>query len=318
VIANRVTRLLCSPLTWLSVPPLLMLSCLLLAESADNVSTATYRTSVSEVRVTFFATDENNRAIASIGKDDFAIVDDDIVIREFRSLARASENALRVVVMVDTSQSVGSRLQEVMKNVVQSVVQKQGTTEDVSVVGFGGLEPVLMCAGNCGSTAVGQQLLAAKPAGTTPLFDALDYSAHLISTRRDAATRPALLVFSDGGDTVSKISAQDALESVIATGAPLYTIDLNEPGVGARGSSVLQQLAEATGGQHFFFQQGTVNALRVAEDDLRASYVVTYELPRRVIGFHSVHILPKHNPNLRFHCRRGYYYAADGPVTGGL
>lgn len=297
----------------------MLLSLLLVASANDDGSMATYRSIVSEVRVTFFVTDENNRAIDSISKDDFAIVDEGTVIRDFRSLRRASENALQVVVMVDTSQSVGSRLHEIMETVAQLVAEKQGTSEDsVSVLCFSGLQPVLICAGDCGTTGVGQQLLAAKPAGTTPLFDALEYSANLIASRQSPGVRPAVLLFSDGDDTISKLSAQDALQSVIASGAVLYAIDLNKSGLGARGSIILQRMAEATGGRHFFFQQGAANALRVAEDDLRASYVVTYELPTRRVGFHSVRILPKHNPNLRFHCRSGYYYAADVSVTGGL
>jgi len=289
-----------------------MLFCLLLTASVNDARTATYRSTVSEVRLTFFATDENNRTIDSIGTDDFAIVDDDTVVRDFRSLTRVGENTLEAVVMVDTSQSVGPRLHAIMENVVQLVAQEQGTTEDsVSVVCFGGLQPVLICTGNCGSTATGQQLLAAKPAGTTPLFDALNYSANLISTRRSPAVRPALLVFSDGDDTVSKISSQEALQSVIASGALLYAIDLNKPGLGARGSSILQRMAEATGGRHLFFQEGAVNTLQIAEGDLRASYVVTYELPTRAVGYHSVRILPKHNSKLTFHCRSSYYYGPE-------
>jgi hypothetical protein len=36
--------------------------------------------------------------------------------------------------------------------------------------------------------------------------------------------------------------------------------------------------------------------------------VVSYALPSRQKGFHSLRILPKHNLNLQFHSRKGYYY----------
>jgi hypothetical protein len=70
----------------------------------------------------------------------------------------------------------------------------------------------------------------------------------------------------------------------------------------------LQQMAEATGGRSFSFQTGEASILQAVLADMHASYVVTYQLPSRAAGFHSLRILPKHNLNLRFHCRRGYFY----------
>jgi hypothetical protein len=67
-------------------------------------------------------------------------------------------------------------------------------------------------------------------------------------------------------------------------------------------------MAEATGGRSFSVQDDAADVLEAALADLSASYVVTYPLPSRMAGFHSLRILPKHNLNLRFHCRRGYFY----------
>jgi hypothetical protein len=97
---------------------------------------------------------------------------------------------------------------------------------------------------------------------------------------------------------------------VISTGALLYTINPNPPARDPKGSSALAEMAEATGGRSFS-AQNDADAAKVLEAvlaDLRASYVVTYPLPTRRAGFHSLRILPKHNLNLRFHCRRGYLY----------
>jgi hypothetical protein len=67
-------------------------------------------------------------------------------------------------------------------------------------------------------------------------------------------------------------------------------------------------MADATGGRSFSAQDDVTDVLEAALADLRASYVVTYALPSHAAGFHSLRILPKHNLNLRFHCRRGYFY----------
>jgi hypothetical protein len=115
-------------------------------------------------------------------------------------------------------------------------------------------------------------------------------------------------LFSDGGDTISRTSAREALDAVISSGAVLYAVRLQPSTQTSNASDCLESMAEATGGRSFSLQSGAVNILERILADQRASYVVTYPLPSRVAGFHSLRILPQHNLNLRFHCRRGYNY----------
>ena len=75
------------------------------ASAADQTNASfvrpTYRSTVSEVRVTFFVTDENNHPLATLAKSDFAIVDNERVVRTFRSFTRSDETSLDVVALVD-------------------------------------------------------------------------------------------------------------------------------------------------------------------------------------------------------------------------
>jgi VWFA-related protein len=277
--------------------------------STSDAPKVTYRTNAFEARITFFTTDENNQLVETVKKDDFAVVDSDVVIRDFRSLTRSNETALDVVAVVDASESVAPSFQATMNDVRQLVSQQPMAADDnVSIVSFSGLRPVVLCTGDCRSPAAGQRLLAVKAAGPTPLFDALAFAANFLSRRHKAGVRPVLILFSDGVDTISMTSAHDALEAVVASDAVVYTVDLNDSRYASSGSTVLARLAEATGGRYFSVHDGTMNVLQAALADLRASYVVTYPLPSRVAGFHSLRILPKHDLNLRFHCRSGYFY----------
>lgn len=293
---------------------LFLLPSLLFASSANDPPITTYHSTVSEVRITFFTTDENNRTIENVRQDDFAIVDGDVVIREFRSLMRSNETALDVVVMLDSSESVAPHFQSTMNEVLQLVSQKEITSDDkLSVLSFSGMQPSVLCSANCRAAEGLQHVLLTRPSGATPLFDALAYGADFLSRRRVAGVRPVLVLFSDGDDTISKTSAGEAMRSLIGSGALLYAIDMNQRDENPRGSSALQRMAEATGGRYFSISQGTGDVLQAALEDLRASYVVTYDLPSLAAGFHSLRILPKHNLNLQFHCRSGYYYGADIP-----
>ncbi len=230
---------------WSFTVLLTIFPCVFFASTTNDAPSAIYRTGASEVRIAFFATDDKNHLVESIDRNDFAVVDGDAVIRDFRSLTRSGETPLDIVLLVDASESVAPRYQAVTQ---------------------------------------------------------------FISDRPAAGARQVLIIFSDGEDTISGTTPQDALESLAATGAVLYTVDVHASRRESSGKYWLQQMAESTGGRALSFQDGEASILQAVLTDMRASYVVTYQLPRRTAGFHSLRILPKHNLNLRFHCRRGYFY----------
>jgi Ca-activated chloride channel family protein len=280
--------------------------CLLCARADNDTSGITYRTGTSEVRVSFFATDEDNRLVQAIDRSDFAVVDGDIVIRDFRSLTRSDETKLDVVVLVDASESVAPRFHAIVEQVLR-LISRNHSGDDLSIITFSGLRPAVLCSTNCGGADTGSKVRTLTPAGATPLFDSLVFSARYVSDRHTPGVRQVLILLSDGNDTISGSSASQALDAVIGTGALLYTINSNRTARDLKGSLALQEMAEATGGRSFSAHDAG-DVLEAALADLRASYVVTYPLPSRMAGFHSLRILPKHNLSLRFHCRRGYFY----------
>lgn len=273
---------------------------------ASDAAVAEYRTGAAEVRVTFFATDENHRRLETIRKDDFAVVDNGVVIRDFRSLMRAQETSLDISLLVDASESVAPRFRETTDRVARLLANNHAE-DNLSLITFAGMQPAVVCAGDCGNPGARQRLLAIKAAGATPLFDALTYTARTISKRREPKVRPVVILFSDGDDTISMASAREALDAMLAAGAVLYAVNSGSSVADSK-SMFLQRMAEATGGRSFSMRQEEGDALEAVLGDLRASYVVTYQLPSHLVGFHSLRILPKHNLNLQFHCRRGYYY----------
>lgn len=295
---------------WSFAVVLAFFPCLFYASNTSDDPLTTYRTGTSEVRISFFATDEHNHPVRDLGKDDFAVVDGDLVIRDFRSLVRASDTALDLVLLVDDSESVALRFQEVQQDILKLISSESLSANDrVSVVTFAGMRPAIFCLHDCGAPAIRQRLLAAKAQGATPLFDAVNYTARLVTSQRAPAARPVVILFSDGHDTISVASYRDALQAMIASGALLYAVNIDRSqDSSSQGSRTLQQMAESTGGRLFELPDPAVDLLQAVLADLHASYVVTYQLPSRNAGFHSLRILPKHNLNLRFHCRKGYNY----------
>jgi len=298
----------------------LVISFVFFAAAADDSPTATYHTNTSEVRVAFFATDENNHALATLTTSDFAVVDNERVVRNFRSFTHSDETSLDVVVLVDLSESVAPRVRVAISDVLQLVAREQSIPDDnLAVLSFGGasggnsgggLRPAILCSSSCRASDSASKLLAVKSGGTTPLFDALVFAADFISHHRRAAVRPVMILFSDGDDTISMHSPREALQAVQDEGALIYSVDMGKDQTS--GTTFLRRVSEATGGRYFSLrsshQDGAATVLNAVLEDLRASYVVTYDLPSYQAGFHSLRLLPTHNLNLTFHSRNGYDY----------
>ncbi len=269
--------------------------------TSDEPLTA-YRTGTSEVRISFFATDENDTIVQILNRDDFAVVDNETVVRDFRSLVPASETALDVVVMIDASGSVERHFRETAEGVGKLVAEAALSVEDeLSVVVFTGVRSRVVCAGTCKSEEAQQDIARLQPSGPTPLYDALTDVARNLKARQRPDIRQIVILFSDGHDTISGASPQNALGEILQTGAVLYAVSQSSANDGA-----LENIAAATGGR--LLQWRGVDVLQEILAEQRASYIVSYALPSREKGFHSLRILPKHNLNLQFHCRRGYYY----------
>ncbi|HEV2395346.1 MAG TPA: VWA domain-containing protein [Candidatus Sulfotelmatobacter sp.] len=278
------------------------------AGTAHDSPPVAYRTGTSEVRVTFFATGQNNRPLANVTVNDFAVVDSETVIRDFRSLNRSNETSLDIVLLLDCSGSVAPVFRKAVQDVLRlASPPSPQTLGTISVVTFSGLKPTLLCADECGSSAAAK-LISVTASGPTPLFDTLTFTAKFLSRRYMPGVRQVVIVFSDGVDTISGASPKEALEAVASMGAILYAVDSQSEASPSNKSPWLHKMAEATGGRTFSLQDDTHNILEAVLADLRASYVVTYALPSHAAGFHSLRILPKHDLNLQFHCRRGYFY----------
>ena len=173
--------------------------------------------------------------------------------------------------------------------------------------GFGGLRPQLLCARNCNSEVVSAKLDTLKANGATPLYDALFQAAEILKENRDPESRPALILFSDGMDTISMHSATDAMQAAQNLQAAIYAVNSRSRKAAAdRGDGVLDYLAVSTGGLSFGPGQNVAAILRTILEDLHSGYVLTYVLPEQSVGQHSVRILPTSDPKLQFRSRRAY------------
>ena len=269
----------------------------------------TYRTNASEVRLSFSATDQNNHGVATLQASDFAIVDTDVIVRNFQSFTRSDWTKLEIAILIDASESATPRFRQEMEDVLELVSQTDGVPdENLSIFSFAASQPALLCAGNCRASHALERIPPASARGLTPLYDTIVFAADYLSSHGDVHAEKALIVFSDGIDTISRNALGDAVNSALRSEVELDCIDLNKPAYRSQGAATLRSLASTTGGRYFPAPGGAVQALNVILEGLRASYSISYRLPSHASGFHTVRVLPTHNLNLQFRSRSGYYY----------
>ncbi len=268
-----------------------------------------YRSTISEVRLVFFATDEHNHNVRELQRDDFAVVDDERVIREFSSFSGSASVDLDVVVLIDTSESVLPHIRQEIADVAQLISQSPWNPGDkVSLLTFGGMETRLVCAGNCRNSFTADQIIPLG--GATPLLDSVEIATTMLVQDRDQEAWPVILLFSDGGDTISKASFNQVREKILNSGAQIYAIDVSSPKRPSEGAAILQSLAADSGGLYARLSEGPARIFHDIIDDLHSARIVTYAPPSSSSDFHAIRILPTHNLNLQFRCRRGYYRRA--------
>jgi len=276
----------------------------------------TYHHSVSEVRLVFIATDERNHPVSDLQKNDFAVVDDEMVIRDFRSFTRADLGNLDVIVLMDSSESVWPRLSEQVADVQQLILQWPWRSGDkVSVLSFSGMQTRLICSEDCRSSFTADRAYPSFHGGATPLFDALKKAANILNARTQPDVWRVIILFSDGEDTISAASLQEALGAIQTSEAQVYAVDNGVSVRPSNGTAILQKIAADSGGRYLRIRDGAVNVFNSVIDDLHSARVVTYALPAADADFHSIHILPTHNLKLQFRCRSGYYHPASSAVT---
>jgi VWFA-related protein len=275
---------------------------------ADGEGPVRFRTTVSEVQLSFSALDQNDHGVATLQASDFAVVDQSYIVRNFQSFSRSDWTKLELAILVDASASTTPHFRHEIAGILQLVAQTSGVPdENVSVFSFQGLRPALLCAGDCRTTnAANDRLSVVRAGGLTPLYDAIVLASDFLSQHGDPRAQKVLIVFSDGEDTISRHSLTEAIDAALAGNVQIYGIGLNQ--VASPGSVTLNRLAQTTGGRYFPAQDGASRALNVILEGFLATYTVNYRLPNLASGFHVVRILPTHNLNLEFRCRSGYYY----------
>lgn len=277
----------------------------------------TFTSDVRLVRMLVTVKDIYGQLIGNLRRDDFALYDNGIK-QEIKVFDRESSQPLSVALMVDTSASTAKDLKEEIEAVrkfLRGMLASGNPDDRVSIYSFNWVVTQHTPYTRSMST-LESGLKKLKAEAGTSMYDAIYLATHELE-RRDG--RHVMVMVTDGGDTISKTTFQEALRALHMADAVFYAILVmpitNDAGRNIGGENALTTMSMQTGGRVFFPSSGGAvgEALTDILGDLRTQYLIGFYpagVPLTKERFHRVKIVLG-SPDLRAITRSGYYGEYD-------
>jgi len=263
---------------------------------------------VSEVRLSLVATDSTGRPWPDLSPSSLTISDGGQLVSDFQ-LRNAADTPLRIGILLDLSDSTQKSWSSVRASLIESMDGLVHPGDEILMMTFNSrIEMERVITGPEDLTEV----VNSSSGGLTALYDSLyEACAHPVFSSGFEARRSALILFSDGEDSVSYRALADAIAAAVKTGVAIYTITTHRPERWQRGDAVLHLVASLTGGRDFVVKdlEELRTALQTINEELRNSYVLYYHVPSEETrrAFRRVEVFPVHTKGLRLRARAGYY-----------
>ena len=304
------------------------------------------RVETNLTNVFFTAADKHKRFIGTIKREDVRILEDGVP-QEIFAFQQNIDLPLSMAILIDTSRSEERTLPE-EKAAAQAFLEAamRVNKDEAAVVSFTG-EPTLE-QGLTGNVARlrraierveyvppsgligGGVVVGGTPpisdthqaiAGSTAIWDAVWTTSNEILRDTAEHTRRAIILLTDGQDTISQVKMQDAINSAVKVDALVYAIGIGDRYQFGIDEGALKKIAEATGGRAYFprDERELHEAFVQIQRDLREQYLIAYSPSNKTRdgSYRRVSIeianpeLQKQSPKLTY--RPGYF--AKSPAS---
>ncbi len=304
--------------------------------SSDEV----LRVETNLTNIFFTAADRQKRFVSNIKREDVRVLEDGVPQQIFTFQSNV-DLPLSLAILIDTSGSEERTLPEekaAARSFLESVLRPN--KDEVAVVSFTGevtLEQGLT--GNAarlrraidqvefvapsgyigGGVVVGgtppisgtQQNLASG----TAIWDAIWATSNELLSASAEHTRRAIILLTDGEDTVSQVHMHDAISRALKADALIYAIGIGDRYQYGINEGALKKITEGTGGRAYFprNERDLRDSFAQIERDLREQYLIAYSSSNKTRdGSYRRVAIEIINPeirkeNLKLNYRPGYF-----------
>jgi Ca-activated chloride channel family protein len=223
-------------------------------------------------------TDKAGQYVPGLRLSDFTIFEDGKEVSpELVSSFSVHESPFASVVLLDTSGSMESRLSLARSAAIRFLDRLR--EEDVAAV-YKFDSKVEQVQEFSSSRDLAPIAYGVRAEGMTTLNDAIVDAAKALSQRQEK--RKAIIVLSDGLDTYSKATSENAVESALAVGATIYAVDMSAAEGGSfrnlQSAGILKSFAAKSGGRFVATPGGPAlrDAFASIADELGHQYTIAY------------------------------------------
>jgi len=264
-------------------------------------------------------TGSDNRYMAKLALKDFTILEDGKP-QEIVHFG-AEETAFAAAILLDVSGSM-ERMLQIGRAAARGFVQ--GIREDDVIALYVFASKVAQVQDFSSYAEIEPEVWSMKAEGYTALYDSIVKASVDLAKRQEK--RRAILLLSDGADTCSRASLDDALRAALDAGVTIYAVDLMDEqysrtveALGAKG--VLRDFAAKTGGRYISDPGGRrmYEAFRQIVEELSHQYTLGYYPAnyRRDGRWHEIEVRVS-RPGVTVRARRGYQSPKGSyPLTRG-
>ncbi|MFN2577499.1 MAG: VWA domain-containing protein [Pyrinomonadaceae bacterium] len=298
------------------------------------------RVETNLTNIFFTAADKQKRFISTLKREDVRLLEDDVP-QDIFTFQPNSDLPLSLAILIDCSGSEERTLPEekgAARSFLESVLRAD--KDEAAIVSFTGevtLEQGLT--GNMGrlrraieevrfvppagyiggGVVVGgtppisgtQQTLA----GSTAIWDAIWATSNELLSGSAEHTRRAIILLTDGEDTISQVRMQEAINRAVKAEALIYAIGIGDRYEYGIDEGALRKIAEGTGGRAYFprNERDLNDAFAQIQRDLRERYLIAYSSSNKNRDGSYRHVaIEIVNPdlrrqNLKLNYRPGYF-----------
>lgn len=278
-------------------------------DSAEDVRIINAPDYIDNLKVQFVelyttVVDRSGEFVDDLQPEEFSVTEDGEpqAVRRFETMR---DLPIRAGLVLDTSLSMMSSLSDVKKaghRFFESVLSER---DRAALITFND-EPQLVVRFTNSQEVLAGGLAELVAEGETALYDSIIFSLHYFSGLRG---KRAIVVLTDGEDSSSTYSYEDAIDFARRTGVAIYIVGLKLQNQKSEVRMKMQRLARETGGECFFIDR-SAHLERVygsIQEELRSQYLIAYQSSRPGgEEFRQVEI-EMHRKGLEAKTIRGYY-----------
>jgi Ca-activated chloride channel family protein len=259
--------------------------------------------------VSVTVTDALENYVSGLKAEDFKILEDTAPQRVLD--LSVDEAPFAAAILLDASGSMGNKL-SLARAACGNFLSELREGDMAAVYSFSGYK-VKMLQDFSEARDAPDAVWDMKARDDTPLYDAIVKAAEALVQRPER--RRAIIVVSDGADTKSKASLDEAARKTLDANALIYAVDMSDRAVFRserkdNGADVLKMLAAKTGGRFIATPGGAGlrEAFAGTVEELRRQYTLTYESTNEKLDgkWRAIEVRVG-RPGLNVRARQGYY-----------